>query len=425
MMPDLHVLSWNITRRCNLSCSHCYLPAVTGAESAGCSLSSELSTEEALGVIDGIAAVNSEVMLILSGGEPLLRPDLFDLASRATAKGMMVVVGSNGLLIDKAAARRLRKSGVTGISISLDSTTPDLHDAVRSCPGAWERTVAAIQACVDEDLSVQINTVVTKKNHDQLPALMTLSRHLGATVFSPFFLVCTGRGEEMTDITPHQYEQVLSLIVESQGKFGDLMIRTRCAPTVRRILYERNPASSLLKMGTGRCMAGQSYCRISPEGDVTPCPYMPLAAGNVRQQDFKYIWDRADVFKALRRPALKGKCKDCEYRQLCGGCRARAYASHYDPLAEDPWCEYRSRGGAMIQPPTFEQESSVATIEATQPVWTKEAEDRLKRVPFFVRGMVRSAVERYARDRQCAEITPVIMEELKQKSGMGGMHGHR
>ncbi len=424
-MSNLHIISWNVTRRCNLECTHCYLPANTRKESPPISAPDELTGAEAFQLIDQIACVNPEVMLILSGGEPLLREDLFELSAYATKKGMMVVVGSNGLLIDETVARKLKLSGVSGISISLDSVHPAVHDTIRSRPGAWEKAVAAIRHCNNAGLSVQINVVVTKKNRDQLPELIAYSRSLGAKVFSPFFLVCTGRGEELTDISPQQYEKVLSVIVESQGRHRDMMIRTRCAPTIRRILYERNPESPLIKMGTGGCLAGRSYCRIAPEGGVTPCPYMPLEAGNVRNRDFKDIWSDSEIFNSLRKPALKGKCKECTFSLLCGGCRARAYAVHKDYLDADPWCDHIPRGGNVIKPPVFDKDSNSETNKATKPLWTEEAEERLQKVPLFVRNMVRSAVEQYAIERKHSVITPGIMDEVKQKSGMGGMHGHR
>jgi radical SAM protein with 4Fe4S-binding SPASM domain len=425
-MNDLHIISWNVTRRCDLACSHCYLPAVTEKEPLIASSSNELTTNEAFLLIDRIAHVNPEVMLILSGGEPLLREDFFELSRHASGKGMMVVVGSNGLLIDDAAAKKLRQSGVSGISISLDSVGPEIHDAVRSRAGSWKRAVAAIQYCREAGLAVQINSVVTTKNHGEMPALISYSRSLGAKVFSPFFLVCTGRGEELTDISPEQYEDVLSVIIESQGKYDDIMIRTRCAPTIRRLLHERNPGSPLLKTGAGRCLAGLSYCRISPEGDVTPCPYMPLSAGNVRDQEFKSIWENSALFNSLRKPVLKGKCGECVFSLLCGGCRARAYAATKDYLEEDPWCTHVPGGGEVIKPPSFDRDSKVSPADITlKPVWTGEAEERLARVPSFVRAMVKSAVERYAIDNNFRTITPDLMEKLKQKAGMGGMHGHR
>lgn len=424
-MNELHVISWNVTRRCNLECTHCYLPATARKELPALSPEDELTTQEAFQLIDRIASVNPEVMLILSGGEPLMREDIFELSTYASGKGMMVVLGSNGLLVNDAAARMMKQSGVSGISISLDSVDPEIHDAVRSHTGAWEKAVSAIKICRREGLSIQINTVVTKKNHDELPQLIAYARDLGAKVFSPFFLVCTGRGEEMTDLSPQQYEKVLSSIVEAQGNYDGVMIRTRCAPTVRRILYQKDPGSRLLTMGAGRCLAGQSYCRITPEGDVTPCPYLPLSTGNVRERDFGDIWQNSATFNSLRNPSLTGKCRKCAFRLLCGGCRARAYAAgHNDYLGEDPWCDYVPQGGTVIKSPTFDMNVDTAESASPTPLWTEEAEERLKRVPSFVRNMVRGAVARYAIENKCREITPQVMDEVRKRSGMGGMHGH-
>jgi radical SAM protein with 4Fe4S-binding SPASM domain len=423
MKDSLYLISWNVTRRCNLSCAHCYLPAGT-REDADSSLLHELNTEEALQLIDQIAVVNPEVMLILSGGEPLLRGDIFELAAYASGKGMMVVLGSNGLLIDNEVALHLRKSGVSGVSVSLDSVSPKIHDDIRSCDGAWKKAVEAIEICRSNGLPVQINTVVTRRNCDEIPGLMRNSAALGAKVFSPFFLVCTGRGEELTDITPLQYEEILSFIVESGGKYDDTMIRTRCAPTFRRILYQNDADSPLLRMDTGRCLAGLHYCRITPEGDVTPCPYLPLSLGNVKEKNFKDLWSSAKVLDSLRTPSLKGKCGICEFRLICGGCRARAYTFYHDYMAEDPWCEYAPKEGEIIKPPAVESSLKTDSCGTSIPRWTKEAEERLKRVPLFVRSMVRSAAERYAVENCYGEITPEMMDELRQKAGRMGIVGH-
>jgi radical SAM protein with 4Fe4S-binding SPASM domain len=341
---------------------------------------------------------------------------------------MMVVLGSNGLLIDKRVALSLIRARVTGISISLDSVDPKIHDGVRSFDGAWQRAVDAVSACRSAGLSVQINAVVTRKNYRAIPGLIEYAHSLGAKVFSPFFLVCTGKGEELTDITPEQYEEVLSCIAdiaETKGKYDGMIVRTRCAPTFRRILYERDPGSILLKMDTGRCLAGRRYCRIAPGGEVTPCPYMPLSAGNIRERDFGDIWNNSEIFASLRAPSLRGKCSGCEFRLICGGCRARAYASHKDYLGEDPGCDYAPRRREVAEPPTFEKDPHRATNDTSMPLWTQEAESRLKMVPSFVRSMVKRAVEKYAVENNCREITPEMMEELKQKAGMGGMGGHR
>jgi radical SAM protein with 4Fe4S-binding SPASM domain len=423
MEHSLKIISWNVTRRCNLSCNHCYLPATLRSKnSRAMSPSCELSTEKALQVIDQIAHVNPEVMLILSGGEPLLRLDIFELAEYASGKGMMVVLGTNGVLLDDEVARRLKQSGVTGVSISLDSANPEGHDWNRLVNGAWTKAVKAVNIARDHDLSVQINTVVTKNNYDEMPEIIQFARSLGARVFSPFFLVCTGKGEELTDISPAQYEQILSLIIAMQRKRGDMMIRTRCAPTFRRILYRNDPESSLLKLDAGKCMAGLHYCRITPEGVVTPCPYMNISAGKLRHEGFHELWQNSEVFSSLRNPSLKGKCGNCEFSVLCGGCRARAYAAHEDIMAEDPWCAYSPEGLKTIKPPVFDVPPFRAESKETcGPVWSDQAEDRLKRIPFFVRSMVRGAIERYAVNNQYKEITPEIMQKARKNYGMEKM----
>lgn len=416
MEPNLNIVSWNLTRRCNLRCSHCYLPARAGKDDPEADTGGELSTDDALQVIDQIALINPEVLLILSGGEPLLRKDLLELAEYASGKGMMVVVGSNGLLIDNPMAFQLKQSGVSGVSISLDSVDPQIHDGIRSAEGAWEGANRAVHICHNNGLAVQVNTTVTQANYDEIPRLIPYTYTLGVKVFSPFFLICTGRGEELTDISPEQYEEIMSLVLKWQGVFGGMMVRTRCAPTFRRILYQRNPSSALLRMDTGRCLAGLHYCRITPEGDVTPCPYIPLSVGNVKIKSLKELWTEASEFARLRNPTLKGKCGICEFRRLCGGCRARALALHKDYLEEDPWCLYRPRGGEVITPPTLGPSSlDPNLLRRVKPLWSGEAEERLKRVPFFVRSVVRGAVEKYALENNCKEITPKIMGEVKNK----------
>ncbi len=423
MNNNLKIISWNITRRCNLSCNHCYLPAIyKNSDRQEVNPSYELSTSKALQVIDQIADVNPEVMLILSGGEPLLRKDIFELAVQASDRGMMVVVGTNGMLIDYDTVSRLKQSGVSGVSISLDSSTPETHDRIRLSEGSWQKAIEAINLCRSADLSVQVNTMITRNNIHEIDEIIEYARSLGVNVFSPFFLVCTGRGEELTDITPLQYEGVLSLIANKQRNRGDMMIRTRCAPTFRRILYQNNPDSNLLKLDAGKCMAGLHYCRISPEGEVTPCPYMNVAVGNLRTETFGYIWENSEELGLLRNPTLKRKCGACEFNLICGGCRARAYAAHDDLMDEDPWCVYVPKGGNTISPPEFDIPASMEGSKGPSALlWSDEAEVRLKKVPFFVRSMVRGAVEQYAlRNRYC-EITPAIMAEARQNSGMGNM----
>lgn len=260
-------ISWNLTQRCNLHCAHCYMSAYAGADT-----SKELSTDECRRVMDEIAQVNPEALLILTGGEPLVRKDIFDLASYASDTGFTVVLGTNGVLLREAEARRMRQSGIQGASISLDSVVPERHDAFRQLPGAWQGAVRATQILNAEGLDFSIHTSITIWNVDEVSAMIDLARELGARVLNFFFLVRTGRGTDLTDIAPDQYERLLTMIAQAQGvgdettrssgtgpggvaqedpwslpvgRAGEMMIRAKCAPHLRRIIYELAPDSPL------------------------------------------------------------------------------------------------------------------------------------------------------------------------------------
>lgn len=436
MAYQVYSISWNLTQRCNLLCAHCYLSAFPHADP-----SQELSTEECCRVMDEIAEVNPHVFLILTGGEPLLRKDLFKLASYAAGKGFTVVLGTNGILLREKQAQLMRRHGIQGASVSLDSTDPKKHDTFRRLPGAWHGAVRATEVLRAEGLDFSIHMSVTSWNVDEIPAMIDLARSLGAKVLNLFFLVRTGRGRDITDIPPEQYERILTYLAKVQGvgeekvagkpsvfhppedpwtvpvgRSGDLLIRAKCAPFFRRVIYALDPQSPLLKnYAHGSCPAGKHYCRIMPEGDVTPCPYMPVKAGNLRSQSFAAIWHGATVLKDLRDPKLGGRCGICEFALICGGCRCRAYATSEDYLAEDPACGYQPGqfGGEVIRLPeeqTFGLEAAL-TLE-----WTEEAKARLRRLPSFTRGMVVKGVERYALDHGISLITPEVMRAVREEA---------
>lgn len=400
------LIAWNLTKRCNLRCAHCYLSA--GERDAGAV--DELTTEECFRVVDELCTVNPASILVLTGGEPLLRSDLPAIARYATQKGMMVVVGTNGTLLSDAKIRELQNAGVMGVSISVDSLDLQKHDTFRRLPGALEGAMKGIGACNRNGLPFQIHTTVSRMNYEEIPAIIEFVYRSKASVFNLFSLVCTGRGEAMSDITPEQYEQVLSYLVDVQEKYPGMLIRSRCAPHFKRIAYEKNPDSTITKAQgyeAGGCLAGTHYARITPEGDLTPCPFMPLPVGNLRKESFTVLWERSPVFEDLRRPKLKGKCGDCEYAELCGGCRARPYATHGDYLGEDLWCLYTPKGGSRVMP-LAEEEFHL--------IWTKEAEERLSRLPYFLQKMIRGRVERHARKKGLSLITPEILEELRKET---------
>ncbi len=344
------VMSYNVTRECNMKCSHCYINATDKK------LDDELTTKEAKSVIDQIYQVSSP-LLILSGGEPLLRPDIFELIEYGSKKGLKMGLGSNGYLIDDAVAKKLKSAGIATVSISLDSSIPAQHDEFRGVAGAWEKAVNACKALRNNNILVQVNTTLTHENYDQIDDIMALAESIGVENFHLFFLVPTGRGVKLTDISPQKYEDMITNTFAKVHRHR-LNVRPSCAPQFMRIA--KGMGLDMRQWVRG-CLAGMHYCRIYPNGDVTPCPYLPIKLGNVREQSFKEIWFNSPVFKNLRNPdCLKGKCGACEYKQLCGGCRARAYGlssdfidycgdlhlpaeQRKDYLTEDPWCVYQPK----------------------------------------------------------------------------------
>jgi radical SAM protein with 4Fe4S-binding SPASM domain len=344
------VVSWNLTRKCNLKCPHCYINATTKE------LENELTTEESKNLIDQICEV-SRPLLILSGGEPLLRPDVYELVRYGASKGLKMGLGSNGSLIDTAAAKRLKEAGIETVSISLDSHIPEQHDEFRGVSGSWDKAFGAIKALQENGVLVQVNTTVTQQNYNQIDDIMSLAENIGVENFHLFFLVPTGRGVKMADISPAEYENMIKTTFGKVAKHR-LNVRPSCAPQFMRIAKDMGLDMSRWIRG---CLAGLYYCRVYPNGDVTPCPYLPIKLGNIRETPFKEIWFHSDMFKNLRDfDALKGKCGVCEHRVVCGGCRARAYglSSDFidycgdlhepaelkgDYLTKDPWCVYQPK----------------------------------------------------------------------------------
>jgi radical SAM protein with 4Fe4S-binding SPASM domain len=344
------IMSWNVTRECNMKCSHCYINATEKK------LNNELTTQESKALMDQIYQV-SRPLLVLSGGEPLLRPDIFELIEYGSAKGLKMGLGSNGSLIDDAVAAKLKAAGISTVSISLDSNIAAQHDEFRGVAGAWEKAVNACKTLRKNNVLVQVNTTLTQQNYNQIDDIMSFAEGIGVENFHLFFLVPTGRGTKLTDISPQKYEDMITNTFAKVSKHR-LNVRPSCAPQFMRIA--KGMGLDMRQWIRG-CIAGMYYCRIYPNGDVTPCPYLPIKLGNVRENSFKEIWTSSDIFKALRNPdSLKGKCGACEYRSLCGGCRARAYglSSDFidycgdlhepselksDYLTEDPWCVYQPK----------------------------------------------------------------------------------
>ncbi len=405
------LVALNLTRRCNLRCAHCYLDAGTRREGER----GELATDEVKSVIDDIADLSRETMVVLTGGEPLLRPDLDELVAHAVGLGLMAVLGTNGTLLDDRRVSQLVAAGLSGAGISLDSLEPERHDAFRGVAGGWSGAMAAIDACRRGGLGFQIHFSVTDDNAAELDDMIGFARSAGAMVLNVFFLVCTGRGERVTNISAETYERVLDRVTRAAHEEQDLLVRAKCAPHFKRMAIELDPSWPItLAHGyeAGGCLAGTRYCRVTPEGGVTACPYIEATVGSVREDRFADLWREAPMFRELRSPALSGRCGRCEYARLCGGCRARPLARDGDLMGEDFLCRYEPRGGAVIEPMLRPAEGLA---------WTAEAEQRLGRVPPFIRRMVRQRTEAYARGLGAGEVTVAHMQALmKRRFGAAG-----
>lgn len=325
------IVSWNTTNACNLKCRHCYRDAGAKAEE-------ELSTAEGLALIDGIAGAGFKIM-IFSGGEPLMRPDIHTLARHAVQRGLRPVFGTNGTLIDVKEAARLKESGAMAMGISLDSVSPEKHDGFRGVPGAWQRAVEGMEACRKAGLPFQLHTTVVDWNADEIEDITDLALKAGAAAHHFFFLVPTGRGADIEgqSLREDRYEEILERIMRKQGRV-DIELKPTCAPQFMRIARQLGVPTRFSR----GCLAGTAYCIVSPVGNVQPCAYLDIKAGNVRERSFGDIWRDNPVFNRLRTMEYGGGCGLCQYKKICGGCRARALYYHGDYMAEEPWCLFRS-----------------------------------------------------------------------------------
>lgn len=406
--PFPHVVAWNLTRRCNLACAHCYISAGWWQGDRG-----ELDTARCLSIVEQVVEVNPAVLLILSGGEPLLREDLEEIASHAARGGATVVVGTNGTGLTTGRIDSLKAAGVRGVALSVDSLNPRYHDRFRHGEGALRDTLAAVERLREREMDFVVQTTLTRGNRGELGGLTSWAAEVGAVCFNLYFLVETGRGAGMRGLAPEENDEVLRELVRLQLEYrGRLMIRSKCQPQLMRHLYEADPDSPLLHYRT-RCPCGVQYCRITPQGKVTPCPYLPAVAGDLRERTFGEVWRSSPLFRLLREGTLGGKCGRCEYREICGGCRARAYAADGDPLGPDASCAYEPEG--FREPVRPAREVAYGDPARRSLPWTPEAEARLARLPSFVRGVVADRVEAFARRHGEAEVTPELMARVRRE----------
>lgn len=345
------IIAWEVTRRCLLACKHCRAAARTEE------YPDEFSTQECFRLLDNIAAFASPI-IILTGGEPMCRPDIYEIAAYATRLGLRVAMAPCGLLLNDETVPRIVASGVKRISISLDGATAESHDAFRGVRGAFEGCMAGIEAAKRGGLDFQVNTTVCKHNLDDLPDVLALAKRLGASVFNPFLLVPTGRGKQLLDmeISPEEYEQTLQWLAGQQETAG-IQIRLTCAPHYQRIV--RQSARSTGSKPAGHpggghpggapakgCLGGKAFAFISHRGQVQICGFLDVECGDVRAEDYNFqkIWETSEVFRQMRAvDEYHGRCGYCEFRKVCGGCRARAFALTGDYLGEEPYCVHQPK----------------------------------------------------------------------------------
>jgi radical SAM protein with 4Fe4S-binding SPASM domain len=398
---------------------------------------SELSTEECFKVIDDIAAFAPECLTILTGGEPLLRRDILEIVRRAAERGLWVVVGTNGVSITENVAQRLAEAGARGLSLSLDALDPDRHDRFRMVRGAWQNTVDGAEILNRTGLPFIVQTTAGSHNLGELDAIADFAHdRLAAKVWNLYFLVPTGRGQFVSDMTPAQYDEVLASLYRIQRKYDRrMLVNAKCAPHYIKTVLEHSRAELDPKIrtysgGAGGCPAGTHYMGIRPNGDVTPCPYLPVFAGNLRRAALTDVWTSSELFTDIRRrSSLGGRCGACEMNAHCGGCRARAYGMTGDLMAEDPLCTHTPgtfAGSPLLTlrgfgaPALSERSESKGTLEyglesPTTIAWDDAASARMKKIPAFVRGMVVRAVEDSCRRNGISRVTAEELERIRAR----------
>lgn len=342
----IRLVAWETTRRCNLACKHCRAVAEDHP------YDNELDTPAAFRLLDQIREVGQPI-IILTGGEPLLRDDIFDISAYGTRIGLRMVMAPNGTLLTQENVEKLKDAGIKRISVSLDGATPETHDNFRGLENAFNTTLGGIDIARRAGLEFQINTTITQTNLKEIPKILRLAEDLGAAAHHIFLLVPTGRGKYIVDsaINAKEYEQTLNWFYDQREK-TTLQLKATCAPHYYRILRQRARAegktvtfdSHGLDAVTRGCLAGTGFCFISHVGRVQTCGFLDVTCGDITRQTFKEVWENSEVFKRLRDfSKLEGKCGICEFKRVCGGCRARAYEASGSYLAAEPLCSYQPK----------------------------------------------------------------------------------
>ncbi|HEY3490260.1 MAG TPA: GeoRSP system radical SAM/SPASM protein [Candidatus Deferrimicrobiaceae bacterium] len=325
-------VNWGITARCNFVCSHCF---------SRLDQAPELSSEDARRVVD-ILADHSVMFLNYGTGEPLLRKDLFELTAYATGKGLKVTMNSNGSLIDAAAADRIRDAGFHGVGISIDSADPATHDAFRRMPGSFDKAVRAARLLRERGVPLSISSVICKINHTGFPALVALARELGAHTIDLHNFKCSGMGglnKDQLDLSPEEWKAFYQAAVPMRETVTDI-----------DIAFD-DPILSLLGAEDKAALVAGSVCGklslyVKPDGEVTPCGFIPVTIGHILRDDFGEMWESSPVLDHLRHKSATGKCSGCSKFSAClGGCTARALAVYGSYEAPDPHCWAGDEGG--------------------------------------------------------------------------------
>ncbi len=357
-MPAPFLIVWNFTNMCNLRCKHCY-------QRADRPLPDELSLKEKLMLVDqldkaGVAAI------ALSGGEPTIHPDFYRIVSEISSRGIYAAVATSGwTFADIKNLAKAKKAGLRYIEVSIDSADPKKHDWFRGVPGSWERAVKALKNAVKLNISNALAVTLTKVNIDEIDDILDLAEEIGVQRVVFFNFVPVGRGKDnlWLDLDPVEREKVLRKLFSEMKRRRNLQVIST-APQYGRVSIQmssgREVAPTHFYVGSdpivkavaefvGGCGAGRIYAAIQPNGDVTPCVFMPITVGNIRKTPFWSIWLNSPLFNLLRdRDKLKGFCRKCPYKNVCGGCRARAYGYYNDPIAPDPGCIYNLKYWDMI-----------------------------------------------------------------------------
>lgn len=338
------LIFWETTAACNLKCIHCRASAVDFRSP------DDLTTGESITLLDSIAAFAKPV-IVLSGGEPLVRDDIFEIASHGTSLGLRMVLATNGTLVTPEIARQMKNTGIQRVSISIDGAAAASHDRFRRQPGAFNASMDGIENIKAAGIPFQVNVSVTRQNLAEIPQIVDMAVGIGAAAVHIFMLVPTGCGKEIAEdemITPLQYEEMLNWFYDKSREVS-INLKATCAPHYFRIMRQRaalegikiTPETHGYETMTKGCLAGTGVCFVSQKGEVYPCGYLPVKAGSIRETSFPEIWKNSPLFKELRDDSLlEGKCGPCEFKKVCGGCRARAYAETGNYLTEEPYCAY-------------------------------------------------------------------------------------